>query len=210
MPSYTQINRRIAISTPLGEDELLLRGFHRRRSDFPALPFRSRSAVGERLDQFQDVVGKNVTLRIFDVDHAERHWNGFVSRFSQGSQDRRLTSYRAEMVPWLWFLTRTADCRIFQHKNVPDIIKKIFEDLGFQDFEFHLYGDFPERDYCVQYRETDFNFVSRLMEEEGIFYFFKHEDKKHTLVLANDPAAHEPCPGPEDRPLRLSRRQRRV
>ena len=98
------------------------------------------------------------------------------------------------MVPWLWFLTRTADCRIFQNKKVPDIIQKIFKDLGSPDFKLRLYGDFATRDYCVQYRETDFNFVSRLMEEEGICYYFEHQDGKHTLILANDPAAHEACP----------------
>ena len=195
MPSYTQINRRIAISTPLGENELLLKAFTGAEAISQLFHFDLDLLSENDSIKFQDVVGKNVTLRIFDADHAERHWNGFVSRFSQGSQNRRLTNYRAEVVPWLWFLTRTADCRIFQHKNVPDIIKKIFDDLGFKDYDFRLYGSFAERDYCVQYRETDFNFVSRLMEEEGIFYFFKHEDKKHVLVLANDKAAHDPCPG---------------
>src|SRR5262249_43079670 len=147
--------------------------------------------------KLQNIVGKNVTLRIFDAEGEERYWNGFISRISQGPQDQRLTSYRAQMVPWLWFLTRTADCRIFQHKTVPDIIQKIFEDLQFQDFELRLYGSFTQRDYCVQYRETDFNFVSRLMEEEGIYYYFNHEDGKHVLVLANDAAAHQSCPGQE-------------
>jgi type VI secretion system secreted protein VgrG len=98
------------------------------------------------------------------------------------------------MVPWLWFLDQTTDCRIFQNKTAPDIIKQIFQEYGFKDFSLSLYGDFVKRDYCVQYRESDFNFVSRLMEEEGIFYFFQHEDAKHTLVLGNDPAAHKPCP----------------
>ena len=112
----------------------------------------------------------------------------------RAAQDRRLTAYRAQMVPWLWFLTRTTDCRIFQNQKVPDIIQKVFKDLSFSDFKLRLYGDFVTRDYCVQYRETDFNFVSRLMEEEGICYFFEHQADKHTLILANDPAAHEPCP----------------
>ena len=84
------------------------------------------------------MVGKNVTVRIYDAAGAERHWNGFISRFSQGAQDRRATAYRAQMVPWMWFLTRTADCRIFQNLKVPDIIQKIFKDLGFSDFELRL------------------------------------------------------------------------
>ena len=139
-------------------------------------------------------MGQNVTVRLFDSGGKERYWNGFVNRFSQGAQSQRFTTYRAEMVPWLWFLTKTADCRIFQKKTVPDIIKKIFADLKFKDIELRLYGSFRQREYCVQYRETDFNFVSRLMEEEGIYYFFEHHDGKHILVLANDPAAHQACP----------------
>jgi type VI secretion system secreted protein VgrG len=91
-------------------------------------------------------------------------------------------------------LDQTTDCRIFQNKKAPDIIKQIFGEYGFNDFSLRLYGDFVEREYCVQYRETDFTFVSRLMEEEGIFYFFEHEQGKHTLVLANDPSAHKVCP----------------
>jgi type VI secretion system secreted protein VgrG len=192
---YTQANRRIAITTPLGKDALLLRGFTGTEAISQLFHFDLDLLSENDSVKFQDLVGKNVTLRIFDADGAERYWNGFISRFSQGSQDRRLTAYRAQMVPWLWFLTRTADCRIFQNKTVPDIIQKIFSDLQFQDFELRLYGNFSPRDYCVQYRETDFNFVSRLMEEEGIYYYFKHQEGKHTLVLANDPAAHEPCPG---------------
>src|SRR5262249_49957139 len=103
-------------------------------------------------------------------------------------------SYFATLVPWLWTLTRTSDCRIFQNLPVPDIIAKIFKEYGFSDFANRLYGSFEPREYCVQYRETDFNFVSRLMEEEGIFYFFEHEADKHTLVLANRPNEFKPSP----------------
>src|ERR1700756_907076 len=183
MPTYTQATHRISVSTPLGDDVMLLRGFSGSEAISQLFHFDLDLLSENDSINFQDIVGKNVTLRIFDSDGAERYWNGFISRLSQGAQDRRLTAYRAPMVAWLWVLTRTADCRIFQNKAVPDIIQKIFSDLGFQDFELRLYGSFTPRDYCVQYRETDFNFVSRLMEEEGIYYYFKHEDGKHTLVL---------------------------
>src|SRR5271169_203809 len=191
---YTQTNRRIAISTPLGKDVLLLRGLTGTEAISQLFHFDLDLLSESDSIKFSDVVGKNVTLRIFDAKGAERQWNGFISRFSQGSQGSRFTTYRAQMVPWLWFLSRTADCRIFQKKKIPDIIKQIFGDLGFKDFELRLYGDFTPRDYCVQYRETDLNFVSRLMEEEGICYYFQHKDKKHVLIVANDPAAHDPCP----------------
>ena len=189
-----QAHRRIAISTPLGKDVLFLRGFSGSEAISQLFHFDLDLLSENDSIKFQDVVGKNVTLRIYDAAGGERYWNGFISRFSQGAQDRRLTAYRAQMVPWLWFLTRTADCRIFQNQKAPDIIQKIFKDLGFSDFKLRLYGDFVTRDYCVQYRETDFNFVSRLMEEEGICYYFDHKDGKHTLILANDASAHEPCP----------------
>jgi type VI secretion system secreted protein VgrG len=190
----TQTNRRIGISTPLGADVLLLRGFTGAEAISQLFHFDLDLLSESDSIKFGDVVGKNVTLRIFDANGAERQWNGFITRFSQGEQDGRFTTYRAEMMPWLWFLSRTADCRIFQNMKAPDIIKKIFGDLKFKDFELRLYGDFATRDYCVQYRETDLNFVSRLMEEEGICYYFAHKEKKHVLILANDAAAHEQCP----------------
>jgi type VI secretion system secreted protein VgrG len=192
--AYTQTHRRIAISTPLGKDVLLLRGFTGSEAISQLFHFDLDLLSESDSIKFQDIVGKNVALRIFDAEGKERHWNGFISRFSQGAQDGRLTAYHAQMVPWLWFLTRTADCRIFQNQNVPDIIQKIFNDLKFKDFELHLHGSYAPRDYCVQYRETDFNFVSRLMEEEGICYYFDHRENKHVLLLADDAAAHKPCP----------------
>src|SRR5439155_3673635 len=128
---------------------------------------------------FDSIVGQRVTIRVYLSDGSDRYFNGFVSRFSQAGSDERFTHYNAEVVPWLWFLTRTADCRIFQNMTIPDIITKIFKDLGFSDVKNVLQGSFEPRDYCVQYRETDFNFVSRLMEQYGIFYFFEHEEDKH-------------------------------
>ncbi len=194
MATYTQQNRLIAIDTPLGEDVLLLRGFHGSEAISRLFQFELDLLSENRSISFDNLVGKSVTLRVTLADGSNRYWNGVVSRFSQGSYEKGFTQYHAVMVPWLWFLSRTADCRIFQNKKAPDIIQQIFKDLNFSDYKLQLYGSFVEREYCVQYRETDFNFVSRLMEEEGIFYFFEHENGKHTLVLANDPAAQKPCP----------------
>ena len=102
------------------------------------------------------------------------------------------------MRPWLWFLTRTADCRIFQEMNVPDIVKQVFGDHGIADFKFELTGTYRKWTYCVQYRETDFNFVSRLMEQEGIYYYFKHIDGHDTLVLTDSYSGHAPVPATRD------------
>ncbi len=191
---YTQANRRIAISTPLGKDVLILRGFTGTEAISQLFHFDLDLLSENDSIKFKDVVGKNVTLRILMLMVPSAHWNGFICRFSQGPQYRQVHHLPRPDGALALVPTRTADCRIFQNMKAPDIIQKIFTDLGFKDFELRLYGDFTERDYCVQYRETDFNFVSRLMEEEGICYFFEHENNKHVLILANDPAAHEPCP----------------
>jgi len=191
---YIQENRLIAIDTPLGEDVLLLQGFIGQEGISRLFHFQLDLLSEKPTIPFNQIVGQQVTIRIFLADGSPRYINGCVSRFAQTGSDARFTHYHAEVVPWLWFLTRTADCRIFQNMTVPDIILKIFRDLGFSDVKNALEGSFEPRDYCVQYRETDFNFVSRLMEQYGIFYFFEHEEGKHTLVLANSAAAHRPCP----------------
>lgn len=145
--------------------------------------------------KFDDVVGNNSTIRLEIGQKETRYFNGFISRFVQTTNRGGFAQYRATLVPWLWFLTRTSDCRIFQQKTVPEIIEAVFKGHGFNDFKLSLGGSYEAWEYCVQYRETDFNFVSRLMEQEGIYYFFEHEDGKHTLVLADAISAHKPFPG---------------
>jgi type VI secretion system secreted protein VgrG len=189
----TQVNRLIGIDTPLGPDVLLLRGFKGQEGISRSFSFELDLVSIDPEIKFEDIIGKRVTLRVTLGSDRKRYFNGFVSRFVQTGSDRGLTNYRATMVSWLWFLTRTSDCRIFQKKTIPDIIEQIFKDLGFTDYKLQLQGKFEPRDYCVQYRETDFNFVSRLMEQYGLFYFFEQEKDKHTLVIANNPSAHQPC-----------------
>jgi type VI secretion system secreted protein VgrG len=192
--AITQATREISIDTPLGEDVLLLRSLRGHEEMSRLFTFDLDLVSEEPSIKYDDIVGKAVTIKLNLADGSQRYWNGFVSRFVQAERDENVSAYRAMVVPWLWFLDQTTDCRIFQNKAAPDIIKQIFGEYGFNDFSFKLYGSFVNRDYCVQYRESDFNFVSRLMEEEGIFYFFQHENGKHTLVLGNDPSAHEDCP----------------
>ncbi len=130
-----------------------------------------------------------------------RYFNGFVTRFSfLGMRGPHYGIYRATLSPWLWFLTRTADCRIFQNQKVPEIIRNIFSEHGLTDFKYRLSDDYRQWEYCVQYRETDFDFVSRLMEREGIYYYFIHENGKHTLVLADDCDSHDTFAGYEQVP----------
>ncbi len=191
----TQQNRQLAIGTPLGEDVLLVVNMWGREQLGRPFEFQLELASENAEITSAKIVGQNVTLRLEQRGGETRYFNGFISRFTQVSSQGDLARYSATVVPWLWFLTRTADCRIFQTMTVPDIIKKVFRDLGFSDFEDSLTQTYRTWEYCVQYRETDFNFVSRLMEQEGIYYFFKHEDGRHVLVLADSPSAHKPNPG---------------
>ena len=192
---YTQENRLMAIGTPLGEDVLLLTGFTGEEGISRLFRFQiSLISTNDSID-FSAIVGKEITIRVNLPDASQRYFNGIVSNFTQGGRDTTFFSYQAETAPWLWFLTRTSDCRIFQRKKVPDIVTQIFDELGFKDYKLQL--DLLPAANCVQYRETDFNFVSRLLEEEGIFYYFEHDNGVHTLVLADDPAANKPCPNQE-------------
>jgi type VI secretion system secreted protein VgrG len=138
--------------------------------------------------QPDEIIGKDVTVSLEHDQHKPRYFHGYVSRFSAGTGETGYRVYEAEVVPWLWFLTRTADCRIFSKKKVPQIIDEVFKDLKIKHpVQSKLKRDYGEWEYCVQYRETDFNFVSRLMEQEGIFYYFEHKDGSHELVLCDMP-----------------------
>jgi type VI secretion system secreted protein VgrG len=207
---YTQENRLIAIESPLGADVLLLTGF-RGVEGISSLFSFELELLSERYNiNFTDIVGENVTVSIYLADGSQRYFNGIICRFCHGrgggetGTDTRFSSYTATMVPWFWLLTRTADSRIFQNKNIPDIIEQVFSDQGFSDYSLRLHGSYEPREYAVQYRETDFNFISRLMEEEGIHYFFEHERGKHVLVLADSPVDNKPCPQQEEARYEIS------
>jgi type VI secretion system secreted protein VgrG len=196
--AFTQDNRLFGLVTPLGADVLLLQGFSGREGISQIFKFDLDLLCEKNDIKFKDIVGQQVTIRVGLPDGTSyRYFNGFVSRFAQASSGSQLTNYQMEVVPWLWFLTRIADCRIFQTMTIPDIIKKVFQSRGFSDFKANLTGTYDALEYCVQYRETDFNFVSRLMEQYGIFYYFEHEDGKHTMVLGDDASVHQPCPNQE-------------
>jgi type VI secretion system secreted protein VgrG len=146
------------------------------------------------------VLGQPVTVSVELPRGGHRLFNGLISRCMytgetlRGGNEQLLHRYRFRMQPWFWFLTRAADCRIYQKMKVPDIVRDVFKRRGFSDFDLQLTGTYDKRDYCVQYRESDFNFVSRLLEESGIFYFFRHQTDKHIMVLADDPNAHHSAP----------------
>ncbi len=179
----------MSLTTPLGSDKLLLAGVRGVEAISQLFHFELDLITQETSIAFDQLLGQKVTMewRLGEGDKSKRYINGIVSRFVQCERAMTFTRYRMEVVPKLWLLTRKARSRIFQHITVPDILKKVFEGM---DVSYELVGNFKPRDYCAQYRETDFQFVSRLMEEEGIFYFFEHDDKSHKLVVADSPQSH--------------------
>ena len=188
-------NRTIAITTPLGKDKLILRRFS--YADSLGRPFQLEADLlsTDASLQFDQLVGQPVCLSLDLGGSQSRYFHGLVRSLAQGNPVGRYASYQASIVPWLWMLSRTSDCRIFQDKTIPDIIKTIFKEYGFSDVKDELTGSYQPWVYCVQYRETDFNFVSRLMEHEGIYYYWRHAKDKHELVLVDDVSAHQPYPG---------------
>lgn len=192
----TQDNTFISLKTPLGRDALIVESFVGVEELSSPFVFELDLVSEDPSIAFDKLVGQRVTLimEVMDGTPMHRYVNGIVSRFVQRHSDSRYTFYRAEVVPWLWLLSRQANCRIFQEMTVPEIVKQVFHDRGQTDFEDRLQGSYPKLTYCVQYRERDIDFVSRLLEEYGITYFFKHDKERHTLVLADAPGAFEPCP----------------
>jgi type VI secretion system secreted protein VgrG len=200
------MRRAMEIVTPLGDDVLLFHRMHGREelSRLSEFELDLLSAQGD-ID-IDKILGKNVTVKLELMGGSVRHFNGYVTRFAQAGMHGRYHAYRATVRPWLWFLTRTSDCRIFQDMSVPEIIRKVFEDHSVADVKNSLTDSYAKWDYCVQYRETDFNFVSRLMEQEGIYYYFKHEEGRHTLVLVDAYSSHEPVDGYASLPFIASER----
>jgi type VI secretion system secreted protein VgrG len=199
--TYIQDNLKLKIETPLGPNKLLLRSFRGEEQITGLFQFTLEMVSEDNAIDFQSIVGKAVTVSLKLGNDTDHYLNGIVGRFVQEETNLRLTRYYAEIHPWLWLLTKTSDCKIFQNKSVPEIIESIFSDLGFTDFRDDTKGSYEKREYCVQYNETAFNFVSRLMEEEGIFYYFEHTSGKHTLVLGDDSHGNPTCPGLEATPV---------
>lgn len=196
MGTYTQLDRPIQIVTPLGEDVLLLEGFDGRESISQPFRFDLSLLSEQRRIDFDAAVGMRATIKfVREEGECLRYVNGHVIAFSQGGSVQNLFRYQATLVPWLWLLNYSGGSRIFQHKSVPEIVSQIFTERGFsQDFSLRLGGAYEPREYCVQYRETDFSFVSRLLEEEGICYFFEHGADDHKLILTDQSSKFLACP----------------
>jgi type VI secretion system secreted protein VgrG len=186
----------IAFTCPLPHADLRFESMQADQS-ISALDAIELTLVSEKADiAAEKLLGKAAGVVMTLPEGGKRHYNGMVARFGMGRARGRNYQYQATLRPWLWFLTRTADCRIFQDMTVPEIVEQVFADhSAIANYELKLYGSYRKRTYCVQYRETDFNFVARLMEEEGIYWFFDHTEGAHKLMLVDDIGALTPCEG---------------
>src|SRR5256885_1401981 len=193
--------RVLIAETPLGRDVLI------------ATRMTGQEELG-RLPQFQleftspkgdikpiDILGKNISWALELPQNKVRYFNGFVTHFAEAGEATaefekagkgKAYVYHATVQPWLWFLTRRSNCRIFQNKTVLEIIKEVFDEYQFADFDkVQLRSDYPKREFNVQYRETDFNFVCRLLEQEGIYFAFEYDNGKNKLLLMDSLGAHQ-------------------
>ncbi len=185
--TVVQKNRLLEIDTSLGENELILTSFTGFESvsklfNFELNLFSSNQNISEK-----SIIGKPVSIKINGTKGPLRYFHGIVNRFYRGPYNlRQGRNYKAQIVPWFWFLNLSRDCRIFQNLSAKKIIQQVFNKMGMSDYSLsNIKGGNAVRTYCTQYHETAFQFISRLLEEEGIYYYFKHEKDKHTLILSD-------------------------
>src|SRR5215469_6518081 len=189
-------NWSLQLTTPLGADVLWLECLE--GTEYLSEPFLFELSTLTEQDSVDAsaLVGKPAHVTLVDGDGNKRYIHGIVTQFSQ--DERRCT---AELRPWIWMLSLTSDCRIFQNKTVPDILTAVFGDCGQTDYRSDLALSYSALDYCVQFQETAFEFVSRLMEEAGIAYYFAHSESAHTLVMIDDPSKYPACPHADSLPF---------
>ncbi len=191
---YTQSNRLMKVTTPLGPNVLLATEFRGHEAISELFRFEVDLIASRFIPiPFENILGQPITVEIALPNGTERRFSGIVSRFSQGSRDDTFTHFKAEVVPKFWLLKKQAQSRIFQHKTIPEILETVLESL---DVSFEFSVAYEPRDYCVQYRETDFAFASRLMEEEGISYCFQHSDEGHQMLVWDSSLQLPDVPGP--------------
>ncbi|EQD79833.1 type VI secretion system Vgr family protein [mine drainage metagenome] len=184
----------ITLTTDLGGDTLLFRRMHAREHLGQLFSYRLEMLSTDQAVDLRKLLGTPMTVNLKPEGGGERYFNGIVSAAEQTGFETigkvLYATYAVTLVPKPWLLTRKVDCRIYTALSVPDIIKQILGEFGYADVDVNLSGNYAARDYCVLYRESYFNFISRLMEQEGIYYFFTHTADKHTMVLADASSAH--------------------
>ena len=193
---FSQVGRVAELTTAAGRDKFVLLHFEAEEGLSALFTYTIDALCDDQNFNFDRLLGKNAHVRFKSYDGVERDFNGVVVDARWTGVQQASNAYRLTLRPWLWLLGRRANCRIFKDKNVIDIVEEVFKDAGFRDYEIKASrGDYDKIEYCVQYRESDLNFVSRLMEEWGIYTFHTHSESKHQLVLADSRSCHQPVRG---------------
>ena len=205
MAKATQQGRILAIQTSLGEDFFLLNkvegteGISQLYSlDIEILHDSEKEINTPYLPALNSVLGQAATISLTQRDGGARYFNGIFNFFKMTGRTDNYSFYNATLVPQIWELTQVSQSRIFQQKSVPDILKEVFK--GYQT-KFELQWNYQPRNYCVQYDETDFDFASRLMEEEGICYFFEFSNTAETMIITDNFQQPRDCPEKNDFPI---------
>ena len=200
------MERMLALATKAGPNTLVLQRFTGREELSRLFEYRL-DMVSERSDiKALDMLGTNATVTMeLSGGQGQRHFNGYISRFTVLGEVRTPAfksgvgfQYQATLSPWLWFLTRTSTSQVFCDKSYKDVIDQVLSRwAALKSYRTEIDGQTEKREFCVQYRETDFNFFSRLAEQAGLYYYFMHENGKHQLVLVNSLGQHKAAPGLE-------------
>ncbi|MGZ5901244.1 MAG: type VI secretion system tip protein TssI/VgrG, partial [Reyranella sp.] len=197
--TWAQDLRLLGVETSLGKDKLLLTSLIGQEAICELFSYDVELLSTDLAIAAERLIGDKAKLVITSGDGKSRAIHGMVAQWRAGpliAHDVR--QYRARLVPWLWYLGHSTDCRIFQNLSVPEIIEQVFKTFECPDYEMLVsQGDYPKLEFCVQYRETALNFVSRLMEEVGMFYFFRHDKDKHVMTITDRNATFGPLPEPQ-------------
>lgn len=197
MGNLDQSSSTAALKTPLGENALVLKNFTGSEGLGEPFGFEIEALSEEENIDFDKALGQACSIKLKTYDNKERFFCGILVNAQWAGEEsggeKNYSRYSLLLRPWFWLLNHSANCRIFLDKNVKEIIEKVFTDLGFssgRDFKFRTTANYETIGYCVQYRESDYAFVSRLMEQYGIYYYFEHKDAQHTMVLADSRTSH--------------------
>ncbi|PZU85288.1 MAG: type VI secretion system tip protein VgrG [Chelatococcus sp.] len=187
-----QTDRLASFTTPAGKDKFSIIKFEAQESLSELFTYHVEAASKTENADLQSIMGTKCSIKFWLKDRTERVFNGTLVDAEWLGHSEDLHIYRFTLRPWLWLLSQRADCRIFKNQTALDIIKKIFAKEGSASFDDRLGEGLKEIDYCVQYRETDLAFVLRLMEQHGIYYYFRHSDDDHKLILSDSRSSHDP------------------
>jgi len=193
---YTQDGRYLVLETPLGKDVLLIQSFQCTEMISGLYTIQAKvmaEAPNHTKVKADAIIGKPVRIVLRD-ERGNRYFHGIVRRLIQTGREERFYYFGLEIVPPLWRLTAIQDSRIFQFRTIPQILFEVLSERGISEIEIQENRTHRTWDYCVQYRESDFNFLCRLMEQEGIYFYFKHTPEQLRLIIADDKSAHDPCP----------------